>query len=150
VLCDPNSDIPQARLYHDSPVPVVPPMPYDWRQRELPAGTEVISVAGVNPVSKRALEVLRSLYEGLTNPEIAERLGISQHIAKNYPSACSTSFLGFEHPSRGSVRANTIDYFLKNPKIRDRGAGCLDRRPSPRPDQRKDSNPFCAPFWALS
>ncbi|HZQ69329.1 MAG TPA: response regulator transcription factor [Terriglobales bacterium] len=39
---------------------------------------------GMNLLSKRELEVVRSLAEGLTNREIAERLGLSQHTIKNY------------------------------------------------------------------
>jgi DNA-binding CsgD family transcriptional regulator/Lon protease-like protein len=35
-------------------------------------------------LSKRELEVVRGLCEGLTNREIAERLGLSQHTIKNY------------------------------------------------------------------
>ena len=35
-------------------------------------------------LSKREMEVVRSLAEGLTNREIAERLGLSQHTIKNY------------------------------------------------------------------
>jgi DNA-binding NarL/FixJ family response regulator len=45
---------------------------------------QVLSAAWVNPVSKRELEVVRGLCEGLTNREIAERLGVSQHTVKNY------------------------------------------------------------------
>jgi len=60
-------------------------MPNDWRQRELPAGTEVISVAGVNPVSKRELEVLRGLYEGLTNPGNRRALGHKSAHSEELP-----------------------------------------------------------------
>jgi len=38
----------------------------------------------LNLLSKRELEVVRGLCEGLTNREIAERLGLSQHTIKNY------------------------------------------------------------------
>jgi DNA-binding NarL/FixJ family response regulator len=43
-----------------------------------------IDAKGLNLLSKRELEVVRSLAEGLTNREIAERLGLSQHTIKNY------------------------------------------------------------------
>ena len=39
---------------------------------------------GFDLLSKRELEVVRSLAEGLTNREIAEKLGLSQHTVKNY------------------------------------------------------------------
>jgi DNA-binding NarL/FixJ family response regulator len=43
-----------------------------------------IDANGLSLLSKRELEVVRSLAEGLTNREIAERLGLSQHTIKNY------------------------------------------------------------------
>ncbi|MCU1298184.1 MAG: DNA-binding response regulator, LuxR family [Acidobacteriaceae bacterium] len=43
-----------------------------------------VGANGLSLLSKRELEVVRSLAEGLTNREIAERLGLSQHTIKNY------------------------------------------------------------------
>ena len=43
-----------------------------------------VDAKGLNLLSKRELDVVRSLAEGLTNREIAERLGLSQHTIKNY------------------------------------------------------------------
>jgi two-component system, NarL family, nitrate/nitrite response regulator NarL len=40
--------------------------------------------AGLSLLSKRELDVVHCLAEGLTNREIAERLGLSQHTIKNY------------------------------------------------------------------
>ncbi|MFY9905178.1 MAG: LuxR C-terminal-related transcriptional regulator [Terriglobales bacterium] len=39
---------------------------------------------GMNLLSKREVQVVRCLAEGLTNREIAERIGLSQHTIKNY------------------------------------------------------------------
>jgi DNA-binding NarL/FixJ family response regulator len=39
---------------------------------------------GVNLLSKRELEVVQCLAQGLTNREIAEKMGLSQHTVKNY------------------------------------------------------------------
>lgn len=43
-----------------------------------------IDANGLSLLSKREMEVVRSVAEGLTNREIAERLGLSQHTIKNY------------------------------------------------------------------
>ena len=39
---------------------------------------------GMSLLSKREVQVVRCLAEGLTNREIAERIGLSQHTIKNY------------------------------------------------------------------
>ncbi len=43
-----------------------------------------VDANGLDLLSKREMDVVRSLAEGLTNREIAERLGLSQHTIKNY------------------------------------------------------------------
>lgn len=43
-----------------------------------------VDANGLSLLSKREMEVVRSLAEGLTNREIAEKLGLSQHTIKNY------------------------------------------------------------------
>jgi DNA-binding NarL/FixJ family response regulator len=43
-----------------------------------------ISKNGLNLLSKRELEVVRCLVRGLTNREIADQMGLSQHTIKNY------------------------------------------------------------------
>jgi DNA-binding NarL/FixJ family response regulator len=43
-----------------------------------------VDANGLSLLSNREMDVVRSLAEGLTNREIAERLGLSQHTIKNY------------------------------------------------------------------
>jgi DNA-binding NarL/FixJ family response regulator len=45
-----------------------------------------IGTNGLSLLTKRELEVVQSVAEGLTNREIAEHLGLSQHTVKNYMS----------------------------------------------------------------
>jgi two-component system nitrate/nitrite response regulator NarL len=43
-----------------------------------------VDAQGLDVLSKREMEVVHCVAEGLTNREIAERLGLSQHTIKNY------------------------------------------------------------------
>jgi DNA-binding NarL/FixJ family response regulator len=45
---------------------------------------KALDANGLSLLSKRELEVVRCLAEGLTNREIADRLALSQHTVKNY------------------------------------------------------------------
>ena len=43
-----------------------------------------VDAKGLSLLSKREMEIVRGLAEGLTNRGIADRLGLSQHTTKNY------------------------------------------------------------------
>jgi DNA-binding NarL/FixJ family response regulator len=70
-----------------------------------------VGANGLSLLSKREMDVVRCLAEGLTNREIAERLGLSQHTIKNYlfrvfdklgvSNRLELLFLTLSHPANG-------------------------------------------------
>ena len=72
-----------------------------------------VGANGLNLLSKREMDVVHCLAEGLTNREIAERLGLSQHTIKNYlfrvfdklgvSSRLELLFLTLTQPSAGQA-----------------------------------------------
>jgi DNA-binding NarL/FixJ family response regulator len=75
-----------------------------------------VGANGLSLLSKREMDVVRCLAEGLTNREIAERLGLSQHTIKNYlfrvfdklgvSNRLELLFLTLSHPASGLAGSN--------------------------------------------
>ncbi len=59
-------------------------MSYAVEALALSPNIKAVDANGLNLLSKREIEVVHSLAEGLTNREIASRLDLSQHTIKNY------------------------------------------------------------------
>jgi two-component system, NarL family, nitrate/nitrite response regulator NarL len=88
-------------------------MSYAVEALALAPNIKAVDANGVGLLSKRELEVVRSLAEGLTNREIAARLGLSQHTIKNYlfrifdklgvSSRMELLFLAFNQNAAGSL-----------------------------------------------
>jgi LuxR family maltose regulon positive regulatory protein len=82
---------PMARLLYEATARGIAPdyvhrllaaFPIAEPEQATPSKTQAPKPELIEPLSKRELEVLQFIAEGLTNPEIASRLFLSQHTIK--------------------------------------------------------------------
>lgn len=105
-----------------------------------------VDSGGLSLLSKREMDVVRSLAEGLSNREIADRLGLSQHTIKNYlfrvyeklgvSSRLELLFMTLTQEGSPSSAAEDVSHTRRNDSA-DRSSGKIDpaatemmRRPS--------------------
>jgi two-component system, NarL family, nitrate/nitrite response regulator NarL len=97
-----------------------------------------VDANGLSLLSKREMDVVRSLAEGLTNREIAERLGLSQHTIKNYLFRVYDK-LGVS--SRLELLFMTLTQAGAKPSSGAPGAGRADQTPAKFGSFSKSPNP---------
>src|SRR5207248_7252235 len=100
-----------------------------------------VDANGLNLLSKREKEIVHSLAEGMTNREIAERLGLSQHTVKNYLFRIFDKLGVSSRVELLFMTLNHAAYFKPAAAERSNGNGSISREKGSTPERANGGSP---------